>query len=63
MNQMSLQHLRFLSSTHRSLLEFSLARLKPSLFTGTIPVTLQLRPEGPVEKPAAGGSHQTLRQP
>lgn len=32
-------------------------------FLGTIPVPLQLRLEGPVEKPAAGGSDQTLRQP
>lgn len=31
-------------------------------FSGSVPVSLQLRFKGPVEKPAAGGSDQTLRQ-
>lgn len=36
--------------------------LTHSLFAGTVPVPLQLRFKGLVEKPAAGGSDQTLRQ-
>lgn len=32
-------------------------------FVGSFPIPLQLRPEGYVEKFAAGGSDQALRQP
>lgn len=33
------------------------------LFTGALPIPLQLRPEGSAEKPAAGGPDQAFREP